>query len=71
LATNWLLSARPGEGNAQTIIVAYLRGTGRAPMLRSKVLDSGGTWGLNIDCKLDIGVKAADWPCLYKSKGAA
>lgn len=69
-ATNWFLAARPGEEGAKTIEVGYLRGTGRAPSIRSFVLDQG-QWGIGWDIKMDIGAKALDFRGLYKAKGAA
>jgi hypothetical protein len=69
-AVNWYLAARPGENAARTILVAYLRGTGRAPIIRSFQLTQG-RWGIGWDAKLDIGTKALDYRGLYRSKGAA
>ena len=68
-ATNWLLSARPGEEGAKTIEVGYRRGTGRAPQIRSFVLDKG-QWGLGWDIKHDIGAKALDFRAMYFDPGA-
>ena len=53
---------------AHTIEVGYLRGTGRAPQVRSQVL-SNGKWGINWDVKMDIGAKALDYRGLVKSTG--
>ena len=69
-AANYLLAARPGEEGAKTIEVGYLRGTGRAPQLRSFVLDKG-QWGLGWDVKLDIGAKALDFRGMYFCTGGA
>lgn len=69
-AVNWFLAARPGEEGAKTIEVGYRRGTGRAPMIRSFVLDKG-QWGMGWDINFDIGAKALDYRGLYKSKGSA
>jgi hypothetical protein len=69
-AANWFLAARPGEEGAKTIEVGYLRGTGRAPAIRSFVLDQG-QWGMGWDIKMDIGAKALDFRGLYKSLGDA
>lgn len=68
-ATNWFLAARPGESGAKIIEVGFLRGTGRAPQLRSFVLTQG-QWGLGWDIKHDIGAKALDYRGLHKSTGA-
>lgn len=65
-ATNWFLATAP---NGRTIVVGYLAGTGRKPMLRSFVLDRG-QWGIGWDCKFDIGAKALDYRGLYKANGA-
>ena len=62
-ATTWFMAARGGR---HTIEVGYLRGTGRAPMLRSFVLDRG-QWGIGWDVKHDIGAKALDYRGLHKS----
>jgi hypothetical protein len=62
-ATTWFMAARGGR---HTIEVGYLRGTGRAPMLRSFVLDKG-QWGIGWDIKHDIGAKALDYRGLHKS----
>lgn len=67
-ATKWFLAARPGENGAKTIEVGYLRGTGRAPQIRSSVLMQG-QWGMNWDVNLDIGAKALDYRGLYYSAG--
>ncbi len=69
-ATNWFLAGRPGEGGAKTIEVGYLRGTGRAPQVRSYVLDKG-QWGIGWDINLDIGGAVLDFRALYMATGAA
>lgn len=63
-ATNWFLSA----GGPRTIRVAYRRGTGRAPVMRSFNLDKG-QWGMGWDINLDIGAAPMDYRGLYKSTG--
>lgn len=68
-ATNYLLVAMPGEGGARTIVVGYRRGTGRAPRIRSFVLDRG-QWGMGWDISHDIGVKALDWRAMQWNTGA-
>ncbi len=70
LATNYLLAARPGEEGAKTIEVGYLRGTGRAPQLRSFVLTQG-QWGIGWDMNMDIGAKALDYRGLCWRSGAS
>lgn len=62
-ATTWFMAARGGR---HTIEVGFLRGSGRAPMLRSFVLDQG-QWGIGWDIKHDIGAKALDYRGLHKS----
>lgn len=61
-ATTWYMAAAA----ANTIEVAYLRGTGRAPQVRSKVLD-GGMYGVQFDVCLDIGAAPMDWRGLRKT----
>jgi hypothetical protein len=67
-ATNWFLAARPGENGAKTLVVKYRRGTGRAPQIRSFMLDKG-KWGMGWDINFDIGVDTDDFRGLYKSTG--
>jgi signal peptide peptidase SppA len=55
-STTWFIAC----GTAHTIEVGYLRGTGRAPQVRSFILTQG-QWGLGWDVNLDIGAKAMDW----------
>lgn len=62
-ATTWYMAARGGR---HTIEVGFLRGSGRAPMLRSFVLDRG-TYGIGWDIKHDIGAKALDYRGLHKA----
>jgi hypothetical protein len=68
-ATNYFLAAQPGVNGAKTIEVGYLRGTGRAPQIRSYVLTQG-QWGLGWDVNMDLGAKALDFRALVKSTGA-
>lgn len=70
LDTNWLLVCRPGDQGAKTVMVGYLAGTGRAPKIRSFVLDRG-QWGLGWDISFDIGVKALDFRAMYFATGAS
>lgn len=69
-ATNWLLACRPGDQGAKTIMVGYLAGSGRAPKIRSYVLNQG-QWGLGWDIAMDIGVKALDFRAMYFATGAS
>ena len=55
-ATTWYMAS----AMARTIEVGYIRGSGRAPELRSFVL-SQGKWGMGWDIKMDIGAKALDY----------
>lgn len=61
-ATTWYMAST----YAHTIEVAYLRGTGRAPRVRSFQLDRG-KYGIGWDVSLDIGAKALDWKGLHKA----
>lgn len=61
-SSTWFLAS----STVNTIEVAYRRGTGRAPQVRSFVLDKG-KWGLGWDINLDIGAKAMDWRGLHKA----
>jgi len=63
-ATKYLLACRPGENGAKGLVVKYLRGTGRAPAIRSWVRTQG-TWGIGWDINHDIGVDADDYRGLY------
>lgn len=65
LSTNWFITAQPGK----TIRVAYVRGSGRAPQLRSFILDKG-QWGVGWDVKMDVGAKEMAFAGLHKSTGA-
>lgn len=61
-ASAWYGIAAEGH----TIEVGYLKGSGRAPQVRSFVLDQG-KWGMGWDVKHDIGVKALDFKAMNKS----
>lgn len=61
-ASTWYLAAIM----AYTIEVAYLRGTGRAPKIRSFMLDKG-KFGMGWDVQHSIGVKALDWRGMHKA----
>jgi hypothetical protein len=62
-ATTWFAARSSGR---HTIEVGYVRGSGRAPTVRSFILTQG-QWGIGWDVKLDIGAKALDWLGLQKS----
>jgi hypothetical protein len=64
-ADAWYLAANPGR----TLRVAYRRGTGRMPMIRSNVLTQG-RWGINFDVNYDLGAAVVDYRGLHKSGGA-
>lgn len=64
LDTNWFLTS--GRG----LRVAYRRGTGRQPVMRSFTLDRG-QWGQGWDINLDIGVAFLEWLTWHKSTGAS
>lgn len=61
-ASTWFLAST----QANTIEVGYLRGTGRAPTVRSFTLDKG-KYGIGWDVAMDIGAKATDWRGLRKT----
>lgn len=61
-SSTWFLAST----QAHTIEVAYLRGTGRAPVVRTWQLDRG-QYGVAWDVCLDIGAKALDWRGLRKT----
>lgn len=61
-ATTWYLVS----DMVPTIEVAYLSGTGRAPQIRSKVLDEG-RYGIAWDVAMSIGAKALDWRGLLRN----
>lgn len=61
-ASTWFLVST----QANTIEVGYLRGTGRAPTVRSFNLDKG-KYGIGWDVAMDIGAKAMDWRGLRKT----
>jgi hypothetical protein len=61
-ASTWFLAAAAAS---HTIEFAYLRGTGRAPVVRSFGLTQG-RWGIGWDINHDIGAKALDWRGLAK-----
>ncbi len=63
-ATTWFLGSSMGHN----IEVGFLRGTGRAPQIRSFVL-SQGKWGIGWDVKMDIGAKSLDFHGLGKNTG--
>jgi hypothetical protein len=60
--TTWYLVSN----NANTLEVGYLRGTGRAPQMRSWMLQWG-QFGIGYDVRLDIGAKALDWRGMVQS----
>lgn len=60
-ATTWFLV----NTNAPTVEVAYRRGTGRVPRVRSFMLDKG-QYGMGWDISLDIGAKALEFRSMRK-----
>ena len=68
--TQWFLACRPGEQGAKTAEVGYLRGTGRAPQIRSYVLEHG-QWGIGWDIKHDIGAAILDFRGFYSGSGVS
>ena len=69
-ATNWFVTARPGENGAKTIEVGYLRGTGAAPRISPFRSDGENGWYLGWSIKMDIGAKALDYRGMQKHNGA-
>lgn len=65
LDSNWFLTA----GGSKGMRVAYRRGTGRQPQMRSFTLDRG-QWGMGWDINMDIGAAFMDFRPWYKSTGA-
>jgi len=65
-ATTWYAAARPGENGAKTIEVGFIRGSGRAPSVRSYML-SQGQYGMGWDVNLDIGAKALDFRAMARA----
>lgn len=62
-ASTWFLASTL----ANTIEVAYLRGTGRAPRTRSWVMNGEGKYGIGWDVNLDIGAAPMDWRGMRKT----
>ena len=60
--STWYLASN----RAHTIEVGYLRGTGRAPQMRSWMLQQG-KFGIGYDVHLDVGAKALDWRGLIQN----
>lgn len=60
--STWYVASSMGHN----IEVGYLRGTGRAPQVRSSVL-SQGQWGMGWDINMDIGAKALDHKGMQKN----
>lgn len=59
--STWYLASN----TVPTLVVGYLRGTGRAPRVRSWNL-SEGKYGMGWDISMDIGAKAMEWRGLHK-----
>lgn len=66
-ATNWFLAS----DQRKSLQVAYLRGTGRTPRLRSNVLKTNGLYGMEWDVEHSIGVKFLGYRDWLKATGAA
>lgn len=65
-STWFLVSAQ----SKKPIVVAYRRGTGRAPMVRKFDL-SQGRWGMGWDINMDVGAAAENPQCIQKMQSAA
>ena len=59
------------DRNAPGIMVGYVEGSGRAPRIRSRVIDRPGEYGMEWDVNMDIGVGVADYVGLLKRQSAA
>lgn len=53
------------------IMVGYVEGSGRAPRIRSRVIDRPGEYGMEWDVNMDIGVGVADYVSLLKRQAAS
>ena len=62
-ATTWYMASSMGHN----IEVGYLRGTGRAPQVRSWTFSGEGKYGMGWDVAMDIGAKALDYRGLAKN----
>ncbi|MEM6259137.1 MAG: hypothetical protein AAGI37_12555 [Planctomycetota bacterium] len=65
-ATGWYMASSPI--NATSIEVAYLRGTGKMPVIREYMLGPG-QWGIGWDINLDIAARAVGHRGIYKATG--
>ncbi len=65
-ATNWFLAS----DQRRSLQVAYLRGTGRMPRLRTKMFDSDGLYGMQWDVEHSIGAKFLGFRDWLKANGA-
>ena len=61
-ATTWFIAS----AMAWVIEVGYLTGTGRAPRVRTTLLDKG-KYGINWDVNMDIGAMPLDWKGMIKN----
>lgn len=59
-ASDWYGLAQPGRNGAKTMVVGFLRGTGRAPQINTYTRNDG-CWGVGHAVKMDIGVKPLDF----------
>lgn len=66
--TGWYMTSNPI--NATSIEVAYLRGTGKMPVIREYMLGPG-QWGIGWDINFDIAARAVGHRGIYKATGAA
>lgn len=73
---NSTIAGQPGsywlaDANSPGIMVGYVQGSGRAPRVRSRVIDRAGEYGMEWDVNMDIGAAAADFVGLLKRQTAA
>lgn len=64
---SWFLA----DANAPGIVVGYVQGSGRAPRIRSRVIDRSGEYGMEWDVNMDIGAAPADYVGLLKRQTAS
>lgn len=59
------------DRNQPGIMVGYVEGSGRAPRIRSRVIDRPGEYGMEWDVNMDIGVGIADYVGMLKRQAAS
>lgn len=64
---SWFLA----DANSPGIMVGYVQGSGRAPRLRSRIINRPGEYGMEWDVNMDIGAAPADYVGLLKRQTAS